>query len=285
MSNQLPEVSQNSIDHFTGLPEECLVDTVSLTTPADACRLALVASSLRLIVDSDAVWERFLPSDYQQFVINAMTQRGHNRDLLSNSSKKELYQYMCDHPLLTNDGGMSTSLDKWTGNWCFMIAARKLRIPGADNEQNWRWAPDSNSRFSKAIVLINTTRLDIHGKINTRLLSPGITYMTYLVYKSTFTILGFEDQSIRVSVGIIGEECIHGLVCLDPRKMVQLTNVSVPPRTRKDGWLEIELAEYHNKEGEYRELGIGLKEVTRNKLLQCGLIIQGLEIRPKVLVM
>lgn len=280
MSNQLPEASQNNIDYFDMLPEGCIVDTVSLTTPVDACQLALVASSFRLIADSDAVWERFLPSEYQLFVSRAMTQRGHNRDLLSNSSKKELYQYICDHPLLIAGDGMSISLDKWTAKWCFMIAARELRILGADDKANWRWTPDSKSRFAEAIVLINTSWFDIHGKIHTLLLCPDMNYTTYLVYKTTFTISGFEDESIQISVGIIGEECINRTVCLDPRSRVHRKNVSIPPRTRKDGWLEIELAEYYNKEGEDRELGIGLKGVTYKKR-QSGLIIQGLEIRPK----
>lgn len=63
--------------------------------------------------------------------------------------------------------------------------------------------------------------------------------------------------------------------------MVHRRNVTVPPRTRKDGWLEIELAEYYNKEGEDRELDISLKGAVNVKR-QSGIIIQGLEIRPKV---
>ncbi|KAK1383952.1 Phloem protein 2-6 [Heracleum sosnowskyi] len=281
MTNQLSEASQlNNIDYFDLLPQGCIVDMVSCTTPVDACRLALVDSSLRLIADSDAVWERFLPPDYQQ-VSRAMTQRGHNRDLLSNCAKKELYQYLCDHPLLIDSGAMSICLDKWTGKWCFMIAARELGIAGSDDEENWRWTPDSKSRFSETIVLINSPWFDIHGKIDTWLLSPDMTYTTYLVYKTTFTISGFQDQSVRISVGIIGEECINRTVCLDPKSRVRHRNVTVPPRTRKDGWLEVELAEYYNKEGEDRELGISLKGPTYAKR-HSGLIIQGLEIRPKV---
>lgn len=201
----------------------------------------------------------------------------------------------------------SFSLDKWTGKKCFMMAASALTIVWGDTPRYWRWKSDPESRFGKVIELISVCWFEIHGRISTSLLSGDTAYTTYLVYKPATTIYGFEDLPLEISVGIIGEESIKRNVFVDPEGGVQRENVSRPrrmglfhnfranhprpqvasplnvdpqyPRTRKDGWLEIELAQYFNKEGEDRELEISLLEVKGGNW-KSGLIIQGLEIRP-----
>lgn len=103
--------SGNKIDYFNMLPEGCVADTVAYTTPLDACRLTLVAPSFRSIADSNAVWERFLPSDYLQLISRAVPAAHQTiRQLLASSPKKKLYLFLCDHPLLIDDGTMVTSL-------------------------------------------------------------------------------------------------------------------------------------------------------------------------------
>jgi len=47
---------------FEGLPEGCIADILSCTTPTDACRLSLVSKLFHSAAESDALWERFLPS-------------------------------------------------------------------------------------------------------------------------------------------------------------------------------------------------------------------------------
>ncbi|OMO88402.1 hypothetical protein COLO4_20279 [Corchorus olitorius] len=47
------------MDFTKVLPEECLCMIISLTSPRDACRSALVCPALRSAADSDTVWERF----------------------------------------------------------------------------------------------------------------------------------------------------------------------------------------------------------------------------------
>lgn len=166
------------------------------------------------------------------------------------------------------------------------------------------------NRFGKAIELISVCWLEIHGKINTSLLSPDTDYTTYLVYKPSIVVYGFEHQPVEISFGLIGEESIKRTVFLDPvgglqanydrmpprrlsllhssrannpRPRIQITlPVDVDrqyPRARKDGWLELELAHYFNKEGENRELEITLMEI-KGGHWKSGLIIQGIEIRP-----
>lgn len=92
-----------SYEIFAGgdeLPEGCLANALSLTSPKDACRLSLVASTFRSAAESDAVWERFLPPDYGDIISRSID----GPDSLAVGSKKELYLHLCDHPILI-DGG------------------------------------------------------------------------------------------------------------------------------------------------------------------------------------
>lgn len=86
------------------LPEGCIATALSLTSPKDACRLALVASTFRSAAESDAVWERFLPPDYYDIISRSID----GPDSLNFGSKKDLYLYLCDNPILI-DGGTRVS--------------------------------------------------------------------------------------------------------------------------------------------------------------------------------
>lgn len=308
MASQTSQQSGMKIDYFEMLPEACVADAVAHTTPLDACRLTLVAPSVRSIADSNAVWERFLPSDYRQLISRAVPAHGTIHQLLASSPKKKLYLFLCDHPLVIDDGAMSFSLDKWTGKKCFMIAAKELAVVWGDTPRYWRWTSDGGSRFGKAIELISVCWLEIRGKINTSLLSPDTDYTTYLVYKPAVVVYGFEHQPVEISVGLSGEESTKRTVFLDPEGGLQANYVRIPrrlnllhstranqprpqitfpvdvdrryPRARKDSWLEIELAQYFHKEGENRELEISMMEI-KGGHWKSGLIIQGIEIRAK----
>ncbi|KAL1813118.1 hypothetical protein ACET3Z_023183 [Daucus carota] len=299
--------SEENMNYWDMLPEGCIAEIVSHTTPVDACRVALVSPAVRSVADSDPVWDSFLPSDYRQLISRAVGNQPIHRLLSASPSKKDLYLSLAHHPLVIDAGDMSFSLDKRTGKKCFMMGARALTIVWGDTPRYWRWRSDSGSRFGKAIELISVCWFEIHGRISTSLLSGDTAYTTYLVYRPTTTLYGFEDLPLEISVGITGEESIKRNVFVDPEGGVQRENVTRPrrmglfhnfraahprpqiassvnadrqnPRTRKDGWLEIELAEYYNKEGENRELEISLLEVKGGNW-KSGLIIQGLEIRP-----
>ncbi|CAN1858911.1 Putative F-box protein PP2-B2 [Linum perenne] len=82
--------------NLDSLPDDCFSEILSLTSPRDACNASLVSSSIRLSANSDAIWERFLPSDYSE-IVSRMDLK------LKFSSKKELFFELC-HPHLL-DGG------------------------------------------------------------------------------------------------------------------------------------------------------------------------------------
>ena len=90
-------------DYFYILPEDCTANIVSLTSPRDACRLCLVSSIFRSAAESDAVWERFIPSE----CLSILSSR-------SCPSKKDLYFSLCDQPLLIDEGRKVIYYRQWT---------------------------------------------------------------------------------------------------------------------------------------------------------------------------
>ena len=81
------------------LPEGCISDIVSLTSPKDACRVCAVSHIFRAAAESNAVWERFLPSDYQAIIARSSS----SSDILNLSSKKKIYLSLSDNPILIDD--------------------------------------------------------------------------------------------------------------------------------------------------------------------------------------
>ncbi|CAL5321946.1 hypothetical protein CsSME_00000087 [Camellia sinensis var. sinensis] len=285
------------------LPEGCIANVLSLTSPGDACRLSLVASLFRSAAESDGVWETFLPSDYMDIIGRAV-----DPTPSSPWSKKQLYLWLSDNSLIIDNGTKSFSLEKWSGKKCYMLAARDLSIVWGDTPQYWKWTSLSESRFSEVAELVSVCWLEIHGKIKTSMLSPNTTYAAYLVFKSTEEAYGFEYQPAEVTVGITGGESETQTVYLDPdtghRQQFQIiprpggvfnrirTRMLRPfasisrqsdsryPKARGDGWMEIQLGEYFNKDGDDGELEMSLREV-RGGNWKSGLIVHGIDIRPK----
>uniref|UniRef100_A0A7N0T8H4 F-box domain-containing protein n=1 Tax=Kalanchoe fedtschenkoi TaxID=63787 RepID=A0A7N0T8H4_KALFE len=292
---------------FCFLPEGCVANIISLTTPPDACRLALVSNMFRSAADSDAVWERFLPRDYHE-VIDATA-----ACQLLGLPKKQMFLRLSDIPLLIHGGLKSFFLDKWSGKKCFMISARDLGIVWGDTPCYWKWMPLPESRFAEVAELRYVCWLEIRGQIESSLLSAETNYAVYLVFKFTEGgYYGFDCQPAEASVGISGGGSCTKSVYLDyaevgvPRQLhivprcvalfsrtrAQLLARQAPaptrehaspaPKQRRDGWLEIELGEYFIKGGEVGELEMRLSEVKGGNW-KAGLVVQGMEVRPKSL--
>ncbi|KAD7477441.1 hypothetical protein E3N88_00577 [Mikania micrantha] len=103
----------------------------------------------------------------------------------------------------------------------------------------------------------------------------------------------FEYQPAEVSVGLCGvDNQTDGKikpVFLDPgacgRQRYENDRFSTitpqdGPKLRRDGWLEIELGEFYNEKGQEGKLDMSMMEVKGGNW-KAGLIIQGIEIRPK----
>ncbi|KAL2468557.1 F-box protein [Forsythia ovata] len=306
-------MSIESYSNFQVLPEGCIANALSLTSPKDACRLSSVTSTFRSAAESDAVWERFLQPDYRDIISRSID--GADLFLAKFRTKKELYLHLCDNPILIDGGTKSFSLEKGTGNKCFMLAARDLFIVWGDTPEYWQWISLPKSRFPEVAELLDVCWFEICCKMNTSMLSSGTKYAVYLVFTSRSGIYGFQNQPAEASVGISGQEGEKRTVCLNqegeqrhryqfvprrryqffPRRVLfihQLARVyrrlgNIPtecnfeyPKCRDDGWREVELGEFFVKGKQDCDMEMSLKEV-RGGNWKNGLIIQGIEIRPK----
>ncbi|XP_010269615.1 PREDICTED: F-box protein PP2-B15-like [Nelumbo nucifera] len=275
---------------FNLLPEDCVSHILSLTSPRDACRYCLVSTALRSAAQSNVVWENFLPSDFQEILWMSVSP-------VSFLSKKELYFSLCS-PILVDGGRKVFSLDKFTGKKCYMLCARELSITWGSDPMYWTWKPLSESRFAEVAELRSIWWLEIHGKINSRMLSPKTTYAAYLVVKFADRAYGLDSlpSELSVEVGSHQSRAKAYLRCHDNRKeslerlyysnRIQVLGARVEqgeerlPCERSDGWMEVELGDFFT-DGCDGEVKMSLTEV-KGYHLKGGLIVEGIEVRPKV---
>ncbi|KAI3796881.1 hypothetical protein L1987_39568 [Smallanthus sonchifolius] len=278
-------------DFFSSLPEGFVSEALALTSPRDASRLSSVNSSFRSAAEWNMVWESFLPPE----CLAEEVDRGLD-------SMKKVYLRLCDHPIIIEDGNKSFWLDKWSGKKCYMLAAKQLSIALVDSPNCWRWISMAESRFTEVAQLISVSSLEVSGNVNTSILSPNTTYVVYLVFMTTTKAYGFEYQPVEVYVGV--DNSHTRMVYLDPQAQKRrrlgptrrigsfgrgafANSNEVPspsedncPKRRDDRWFEVEIGEYFNKGGDEVEVEMSVTEVKGGNW-KTGIIIQGMEIRPK----
>ncbi|KAJ8616107.1 hypothetical protein MRB53_035479 [Persea americana] len=278
------------LDLFSSLPEGCISHIISFTSPRDACRSSAVCSIFRSASESDMVWERFLPPDYPDVLAGSVSPP------VRFSSKKELFFRLCD-PVLIDDNRMSFSIEKTTGRKCYMLSARKLWITWGDTPRYWKWNSLPESRFPEAAELLGVCWLEISGKIDAHLLSPKTTYKAYLVIKFREEAYGLDypaETSIKLGDHASNNEVIlqqngtwrfQSWTALDQLNMWRSAQLvsnrgdGQVPQARSDGWMEIEMGEFFNDEGEEGDIEMILMEVNSGHW-KSGLIVEGIEMRP-----
>ncbi|XP_026420150.1 F-box protein PP2-B10-like [Papaver somniferum] len=284
------EISEDIINNIERLPEGCISDILSLTSPADACRSSLVSTLFKSAADSDALWEKFLPADYQDIISRAFYPF-----LSVASSKKELYYRLCDYPLLIDGGLKSFQLEKSSGKKCIMLGAKELGIAWGDTPRYWYWRGYPGSKFPKVAELKWVCWLEIRGKLDTRFLSPKTFYTAYLVLKfHERVVYGLDYQPIKAKVEVVGRAGGNSSLCNEERCIYLTANrehASRNPklegqyfaRERGDGWMEVELGHFYNEESEDDEGGEVHMSVLETERLgaKYGIIVQGMELRPK----
>ncbi|EEF33114.1 conserved hypothetical protein [Ricinus communis] len=271
------------------LPEGVVSTILSFTSPVDGCRSSVVSTSFRSAMESDAVWERFLPSDYHEILSRLLTP-------FTFSSKKELFLRLCN-PLLIDSGKKSFKLEKSSGKKSYILSARELFIAWSDVPTYWCWIPTTESRFSEVAVLRMTSWLEIRGKIRTQMLSPNTKYGAYLIMKISDRAYGLDSMPSEISVEV-GNQVSSSIThlrskpdkrrpssCLDDTHYVQMPQKRFKdahgpmPKQRNDAWDEIELGEFFSG-GFDEEVKMSLIEV-KGCQLKGGLVIEGIEVRPK----
>ncbi|KAI3894879.1 hypothetical protein MKX03_033623 [Papaver bracteatum] len=266
------------INNLERLPEGCISDILSLTSPADVCRSSLLSNLIKSAADSDVIWEKFLPAGYQDVISRAFYPFPS-----AALSKKELYYRLCGNPLLIDGGLKSFQLEKSSGKKCIMIGAKELDIAFGDNPQHWNRRGYPGSRFVEVAELKWSCWLEIRGKLETRLLTPKTLYAAYLVLKFKQDVYGFDEEPIKATVEVVGragginseERCIY----LSPNG----GKGQYFARKRGDGWMEVELGHFYNGELEDSDGQVHMSVFETESLgAKYGIIVQGMELRPKV---
>ncbi|EYU32966.1 hypothetical protein MIMGU_mgv1a019579mg [Erythranthe guttata] len=278
---------------FSLLPEGCIANIVSFTSPKDACRAAAVSLLVKSAAESDTVWERFLPPDYGEIV------SGSNSPVAAYSTKKELYFLLCESPLLLDGGKLSFRLDNSTGKKCYMMCSRELQITWADNSMYWTWTSLPDSRFAEVAELQSVCWLEIRAIFKVQMLSPGTVYEAYLVFKLSEEHYGLDCYSkasiklVRENGTEIGNEMTSSIFIVPPtqRRVIwrrrrrrslpgQINADNRISRIGRDGWFEIELGNFFIGEGDQFDAQIEFLEIEQLNWKR-GLIVEGIELRPK----
>nr|WOH22281.1 S-locus inhibitor protein [Solanum andreanum]WOH22319.1 S-locus inhibitor protein [Solanum brevicaule]WOH22386.1 S-locus inhibitor protein [Solanum hjertingii]WOH22398.1 S-locus inhibitor protein [Solanum hougasii]WOH22421.1 S-locus inhibitor protein [Solanum iopetalum]WOH22475.1 S-locus inhibitor protein [Solanum schenckii]WOH22482.1 S-locus inhibitor protein [Solanum stoloniferum]WOH22500.1 S-locus inhibitor protein [Solanum verrucosum] len=266
------------MDYFLLLPEGCVCDILSFTSPKDVVISSAISRGFNSAAESDFIWVKFLPDDYEDIISRYVSPRIY-------PSKKELYFSLCDFPVLMDGGKLSFSLDKKTGKKCFMISARELAISwGVDTPWYWEWISHPDSRFSEVAHLKGVSWLDIRGTIGTQILSKRTKYVVYLVFKLAKDHDGLEiaNAFVRFVNRVSDKEAEEraSVVSLVGKRVRRRKRNVKRPRKRVDGWMEIELGNFINDTGDDGDVEARLMEITRLHG-KGGLIVQGIEFRPE----
>ncbi|KAM5576568.1 F-box protein PP2-B10-like [Rosa sericea] len=241
------------------LPEGCIANIISFTTPRDACRLSSLSRIFMSAAESDTIWYKFLPPEIHSLLSPSL--------YYLSKSKKELYLALCDSPALIDEGKMSFSLDKWSGKKCYMISARSLQIIWSDT-QYWRWIslPDTRLTAMSYGFECQSVEVTVGGEANKRIvfLEDAGRIKKRSVYWTHF--LGLHAAPVQAQSSS------------QPRE-IELARQY--PKERADGWLEIELGEFFCEGGEEEdgELEMTCSEIN-GAFAKGGLIVQGIEVRP-----
>uniref|UniRef100_A0A453Q0N1 F-box domain-containing protein n=4 Tax=Triticinae TaxID=1648030 RepID=A0A453Q0N1_AEGTS len=253
------------------LPEELLMRVVSLTSPPDACRAAAVSRAFRAVADSDAVWSLFLPRNLPRFAKGELPRT-------SPSSKKELFRRLSDQPALLPHKLVSMQLDRATGAQRFTLSARALQIPRCTNRApvgSLSNCSKGNKRFfSEAAQFYRVNELEIRAKVQRKMLSQNTTYAVYLVFKLAYVYYEFGFTYEVASIGVAGREStrqvsVQGYIkdgdgdgnapqrhifqgCRGTLSCDAITSGEDIhfPRENANGWMEVELGEFHNDEAD-----------------------------------
>lgn len=161
-----------------------------------------------------------------------------------------------------------------------MLPARKLWITWGNDARYWTFTPDYESRFGEVAELLGVWWFDLGGEIATTSLSPRATYGAFLVFKLSDHAAGFRSPAQEASVHV-GAQAAETLVALQrPRRETVGAEEVRTPRSREDGWMEIEMGRFLN-DHEDGSVHVRFHQV-RVMNHKRGLIVQGIEFRPVI---
>ncbi|KAL5997054.1 hypothetical protein ACLOJK_007982 [Asimina triloba] len=250
------------------LNDDCKVRILSLTSPRDLCSLCAVSKSFRSEAESDAIWERFLPSDWRDILPRFVS------SLQDLSSLKQLYFLLCQ-PRLIDHGKRCLWLEKSSGKKCLMVSPRDLMISWRDDERYWQWnpAPADSSVFPEVAELIKVWWFDIRGTINKADLSPNTKYAVRFLMRHTSNHYGWEHLPVMLSLRVEDDPPMHEqtvLLCPNQRRS------ALRPSKEYNGWMHVKVGEFLC-DAEGGDVEFRMHELSQYKE---GIMVMGVEIRP-----
>ncbi|XP_006360349.1 F-box protein PP2-B1-like isoform X1 [Solanum tuberosum] len=230
---------------FTMLPEGCISEIISFTTPVDTIRSSVISRGFKAAAESDIVWDKFLPSDHQNIVSRSVSP-------ILFDNKEDLYFRLSESPILLDEGKMQSFwLDKTNGKKCYLLSSRQLTISFSDTELFWEHTFDADSRYP---------RQDWNSRYH------GLELTNAMV---RFVSQENEDEAEERATIVI-------LAARAPRNLKGKL-----PEKRTDGWLEVEIGKFYNGESGDDNGDVEARLLdSRPFHAKVGLIIEGIEFRP-----
>lgn len=150
---------------------------------------------------------------------------------------------------------------------CFMLFAKDLSITWGGDTRYWKWPSirESGDVTVDVAELLDVCWLEIYGKFNTKMLSPGILYEVVFVIKLKDPAYGWE---VPVNVSLVL-----------PNGYKQERKENLQTKTREQ-WIEVPVGEFITSPENVGEIQFGMHEYDGGEWKR-GLVIKGIAIRPK----
>lgn len=186
--------------------------------------------------------------------------------LVDKSSTQKLYDQLYAGVFLNQKRKKYWIENKSNAN-CFMLYARNLSITWSEDNRFWHWPylKESCDVFVDVVELRNVCWLEVHGKFEASMLSPGVLYEFAFVVMLKDPAYGWE-----VPVNL-------RLTFPDGSKQEHKQNLMEKPRGQ---WIEIGVGEFMASQEKLGEIDFSLYEYEGGKWKK-GLVIKGVAIRPK----
>ncbi|XP_057843104.2 F-box protein At2g02240 [Cryptomeria japonica] len=225
------------------VPENCISEILSFTTPRDACRLAAVSKLFRSAASSDSLWDKWLPTHYAQILANSVSP-------ITYSSKKQLYFHLCQSIFL-NGGTQRFWLQRPTGKVCSMLSSREFSIVWGDDERYWGWSPGevANSSFKEVADVKMVGKFEVKSRFDCRLLSPNTDYSLSFLIKLGPHSRGWNNLPLKFNITTAeGDEMKSGRLLMDREgARIDLNLTIAPLNYLSDGWIEVVAGEFTAK--------------------------------------
>ncbi|CAJ1939671.1 unnamed protein product [Sphenostylis stenocarpa] len=148
---------------------------------------------------------------------------------------------------------------------CFKLYARELSIIWSDDLKYWKWEPDKDESDIELAKLKMVCWLDVTGKFDIGMLSPGILYQVLFSVMLNDSAQGWElDVNFRLT--------LPGNKLIDRKE-----NLKSKP---KNTWIDILVGEFTTSDKDVGDMKISMYE-HEGGMWKTGLSIRGVTIKPK----